>query len=426
MSTLRRAGLASCLAALSLSPATALAAPPEVPWYVSTAAMYDPPASSIPGTSGSVVWWRAMSSSDEANLGSLEGADRPNATAKRVIFRSTSISGTPNVESATVFTPNTAKPAGGWKVVAWNHVTTGAADLCAPSRATENLPWSFTANPEYERLTRSDELIAGLLNRGLVVVRTDYEGIGTPGPHPYMTGTSLAKSSVNGVRAVRDLIGPADVSTSWAVAGHSEGGVAALSTASLAPGLAPELNLKATLSAAPPVDLMGLVFGIGYSSPIPIGLTPLGALLTQGARLSVPALGAAYPDQLLSAEGKARIGDLETKCLAQTGASSSIGGLSFGQFFAPTAPNYEAVLKTELDRWDPRFLDLKDKPVKLYAGSMDPLALQSKIQTAYDMQRARGKQNIELEVLPWANHVTITDNTQGGVSMANWLKSQLG
>ncbi len=428
MSTFRRAGLVTSLATAALSfPAVALATPPEVPWWVSTSSMYDPPASSIPGQQGSVVWWRTMSNSDDANLGSLEGAARPDATARRVIFRSTTVGGTPNVESATVFTPNNKpKPADGWKVVAWNHVTTGGADLCAPSRATENLPWSFTANPEYERLTRSDELIAGLLDRGLVVVRTDYEGIGTPGPHPYMVGTSLAKSGINGVRATRDLLGTANTSKKWAVAGHSEGGVAALSTASLAPTLGSDLELQATLAAAPPVDLMNLVFGLGFSIPFPVGGTPMGALLVNGARLSVPAIGAGYPDQILSAAGKTRSADLETKCLAQLGDGASIGGLSFGQYFAPTASNYESLLKTELDRWDPRFLDLKDKPVKFYAGSVDPLAWQSKIQTAVDMQRARGKQNVELEVLPWANHVTITDNAQGGVSMANWIKAQLG
>lgn len=419
-----RAALAAALTTVAVSPAVAQAAPPEVPWWVSTSSMYDPPAADVPGTPGSVVWWRTMSSSDDANLGSLSGSARPNATAKRVIFRSTSVGGTPNVESATVFTPNTAAPAGGWKVVAWNHVTTGAGDLCAPSRATENLPWSFTANPEYERLTRSDELIAGLLNRGIVVVRTDYEGIGTPGPHPYMIGTSLAKSSVNAVRATRDLV--PQTSTQWAVAGHSEGGVAALSTSALASSLAPELQLKATLSAAPPVDIYDLVFGLGYSVPIATPGTAMGALLMQGARLSVPAINAGYPNGLLSAAGQAKIGDLETKCLAQTSASDSIGGLSFANFFASSAPaNYGAAIETELERWNPRFIALGNEPIRVYAGSLDPLALQSRIESAVAQQQAKGR-NIVAHVLPWANHVTITDNAQGGVDMANWLKSQLG
>lgn len=425
MSLLPRAALSAALAtsSVAVAPVSASAAPPEVPWYVSTSSMYSPPSSQIAGSPGSVVWWRTMPSSDEANLGSLSGAARPNATAKRVIFRSTSIGGTPNVESATVFTPNTPAPAGGWKVVAWNHVTTGGADLCAPSRATEQLPWSFADNPEYERLTRSDELIAGLLNRGLVVVRTDYEGIGTPGPHPYMIGTSLAKTNVNAVRATRELV--PQTTNQWAVAGHSEGGIAALSTSSLAPSLAPELDLRATLSATPPVDVKNLVFELGSGLPLATPLTGMAALMLNGARLSVPSLGAAYPTPILSAEGQERVGDLETKCLAQTGDGSSLGGLSFAQFFTPAASAYKPALYTELDRWDPRYLSLGNEPIRFYAGSLDPLALQSLIEDAVAAQQAKGK-TISYKAYPWANHVTITDNAQGGVDMATWLKAQLG
>ncbi len=424
MSTQLRVALASCLASLALSPAVAQAAPPQVPWWVSTNSMYTPASSQIAGTPGSVVWWRTMPSYDEANLGSLTASQKPNATAKRVIYRSIAIDGTPNVESATVFTPNTAAPAGGWKVVSWNHVTTGGADLCAPSRATANLAGTSTANPEYERLTRSDELIAGLLGRGLVVVRVDYEGIGTPGPHPYLIDRSLARSNVDAVRATRELV--PSTTTDWAVAGQSEGGIAALSTSRYAPEYAPELTLKATLSATPPVDNKSLVFEVGSALPFGSGLSSMGGLMLNGARLSVPALGAAYPSYLTS-EGATRMGDIESLCLAQLGASSSLGGLSFSQIYGPTASQYKSALYAELDRNDPRLIDLGDEPIRFYAGSLDGVAWQSKITEAYEIQKAAHPDPLKVsyKTYPFGTHVNITDNAQGGVDMANWLKAQL-
>lgn len=372
-----------------------------------------------------MVWWRTMASSDEANLGSLTDADRPNATAKRVIYRSVAINGAPNVESATVFTPNTAAPVGGWKVVSWNHVTTGGADLCAPSRATANLPGTSTTNPEYERLTRSDELIADLLNRGIVVVRVDYEGIGTPGPHPYLIDRSLARTNVDAVRATRELV--PSTSTEWAVAGQSEGGIAALSTSKYAPTYAPELTLKATLSATPPVDNKTLVFDGGTLLPFGSGLSSMGGLMLNGARLAVPSLGAAYPSYLTS-EGATRMGDIESLCLAQLGASSSLGGLSFAQIYGPTASQYKADLYAELDRNDPRFIRIGTEPVRFYAGSLDGVAWQSKINQVVDIQKAARlhPETVSYKTYPFGTHVNITDNAQGGVDMANWLKSQLG
>ncbi|MBJ7470467.1 MAG: hypothetical protein JHD16_04165 [Solirubrobacteraceae bacterium] len=425
MSTFRSRALASGLAALAVFPAAAVATPPEVPSGVSTSSMYSPPSSSIPGTPGSVVWWRTMPATDEANLGSLSGSARPNATAKRVIYRSVAIDGTANVDSATVFTPAGAPPAGGWKVVSWNHVTTGGADLCAPSRATANLPGTSTANPEYERLTRSDELIAGLLNRGLVVVRVDYEGIGTPGPHPYLIDRSLARTNVNAVRATRELV--PSTTTEWAVAGQSEGGIAALSTSKYAPTYAPELTLKATLSATPPVDNKTLVFEVGTLLPFGSGLSSMGGLMLNGARLASPALGAAYPSYLTS-EGATRMGDLESLCLAQLGAGSSLGGLSFAQIYGPTASQYKAALYAELDRNDPRFIDLGSEPIRFYAGSLDGVAWQSKINDVVDLQKAAHPhpEKVTYKTYLFGTHVNITDNAQGGVDMANWLKAQLG
>jgi acetyl esterase/lipase len=44
------------------------------------------------------------------------------------------------------------------------------------------------------------------LARGYAVVRTAYEGLGTPGVHPHLVGTSEGRSVLDMVRAARRLV----------------------------------------------------------------------------------------------------------------------------------------------------------------------------------------------------------------------------
>src|SRR6185437_8751422 len=86
-----------------------------------------------------------------------------------VLYRSTSFDGKPIAVSGTVAIPKGNPPPGGWPVVSWAHGTTGIADECAPTR----LAGDRSAN--YVR-TELDTW----LSKGYAVVRTDYEGLGTP------------------------------------------------------------------------------------------------------------------------------------------------------------------------------------------------------------------------------------------------------
>lgn len=67
--------------------------------------------------------------------------------------------------TGTVAFPKGAAPKGGWPVLNWAHGSTGIADTCAPSiRGKREL-----VHP----------MLLKLLKAGFVVVRTDYEGLGT-------------------------------------------------------------------------------------------------------------------------------------------------------------------------------------------------------------------------------------------------------
>ena len=129
-------------------------------------------------------------------------------------------------------------------MVAWAHPTTGVVPDCAPSL---QLNWRKT--------------IAGLdemLKAGMVVVATDYPGLGTPGVHPYLVGASQARAVVDSVRAARE-VKEAGAGDRYVVWGHSQGGHAALFTGQLSAALAPELKLLGVAAAAPATDLAKLL-----------------------------------------------------------------------------------------------------------------------------------------------------------------------
>ena len=87
-----------------------------------------------------------------------------------------------------------------------------------------------------------------------VVVATDYEGLGTPGPHPWLVGESEARGVLDIVRAARRL-DEAGASGEFVVWGHSQGGQAALFTGEIAQDWAPELELKGVIASATPSQL---------------------------------------------------------------------------------------------------------------------------------------------------------------------------
>jgi pimeloyl-ACP methyl ester carboxylesterase len=87
------------------------------------------------------------------------------------------------------------------------------------------------------------------VSKGYVVASTDYEGLGTPGMHPYINGVTEANAVTDIVRAARRM--DSSVGTTWFAVGHSQGGQAALFTAAQGSARAPELHLGGAVAIAP-------------------------------------------------------------------------------------------------------------------------------------------------------------------------------
>jgi acetyl esterase/lipase len=175
----------------------------------------------------------------EVRVGAASGA-----TAYKILYRSTKPDGTPIVVSGILIVPAGKPPPGGWPIVAWAHPTTGVVSHCAPSLAL------FV----FQQMAGSRRL----LENGYAIAATDYPGLGTPGPHPYLVGDSEARAVIDSVRAARAFPG-LENSTRYAVWGHSQGGQAALFTGMIAKTYAPELQLVGVAAAAPATDLAALM-----------------------------------------------------------------------------------------------------------------------------------------------------------------------
>src|SRR5690606_19082900 len=98
--------------------------------------------------------------------------------------------------------------------------------------------------------------------QGWAIVATDYVGLGTEGPHPYLIGQGEGRSVLDAVRAAQDL-GDAGLAGETVVWGHSQGGHAALWTGQLAPTYAAEIDIAGVAALAPASDLPGLIEGLG-------------------------------------------------------------------------------------------------------------------------------------------------------------------
>ena len=161
------------------------------------------------------------------------------AQAMRILYSSTNgLDGkTPVAVSGSLFVPKGEAPAGGFPLIAWAHGTVGIADTCAPSN-----------NPRSERDTK---YLNHWLQQGYAVVASDYQGLGTPGGHPYLATRPASYSVLDAIRAVQGDPN-LNIAKSVVLVGQSQGGGAAFATAGEAVSYAPELDIRGTVATGTP------------------------------------------------------------------------------------------------------------------------------------------------------------------------------
>jgi alpha-beta hydrolase superfamily lysophospholipase len=167
-----------------------------------------------------------------------------NAAAVQVVYRSTSSTGEPTQVSGVVAVPAGKPPKDGWPVISFGHSLTGLDMKCAPSLAKE--------------LGGYSSAMVTLLNRGYVVVMSDFQGLGIKGSdHNATDWITLGNNMIDAVRAAR-RVSP-DTSTKWAADGSGQGGLAAWAAAQRAREYGGGLNMVGAVALSPFSDLSPLV-----------------------------------------------------------------------------------------------------------------------------------------------------------------------
>jgi pimeloyl-ACP methyl ester carboxylesterase len=363
-------------------------------------AFYTPP-SPLPGAAhGDVIWARKLTG---------QPALKSAGSNQLVLYRSTGLDGRPTAVSGTVSLPKGKAPKAGWPVITWAHGTTGIADQCAPSRDTAGNPDHVLTSYVYPQLN-------AWLKAGYAVVRTDYEGLGTPGVHPYLNGRSEGRAVLDMVRAARKLT-PA-LGKRYVIAGHSQGGQAALFAARLAPSYAGGLQLRGTLAYAPVSHLSEQIpLARGITDPNP-GISSFAALIARGVDVARPQLNVA---SLLSDRARALYPQADERCLLELRGQDSFGAIPPAEIFRSDADfnPFTAALDQEDDAENLTI----HTTVRIEQGSADTTVL-----PAFTDQLAQAYQQRKTPLVykkyPGVDHGSIVGKAE--TDALKWLRTRLG
>jgi fermentation-respiration switch protein FrsA (DUF1100 family) len=300
----------------------------------------------------------------------VDGYDVGGAAAWRVMYLSESLEGDPIAVTGSVLVPTGDAPAEGRKLVTIAHGTTGIADECAPSH-----------NPTTSELTLAS---ASFTQAGYVVAMTDYEGLGTPGRHPYLVGDSEGRSVLDAATAAGQLP-DAEVGDRYAIIGYSQGGHGALFAGQLAEDWGPDLELVGTVAGAPATELP-VIFAAGGSG-----------IIGGFAFMIVGGFEAAYPDAdistLLTPAGESALPEVDHGCTGQVIASIAAHGDE--QLFQPDYTSAEPW--ADLAEENTPGHVITDTPILILHSAADDLVPVGLSQVLFD-RLCEGGQTVERRV----------------------------
>jgi pimeloyl-ACP methyl ester carboxylesterase len=382
--------LIALVLAFALLAVPASAAPKKGP---SGAAFYKPPKH-LKGKHGGLIWVRKQTGSD-----ALKGARN-----ELLLYRSKDVSGKATAVSGSLAIPKGKAPKGGWPVITYAHGTTGAADSCAPTRGYDEDNLNSYAFPLLKRWIKA----------GYAVVRTDYDGLGTPGVHQFLLGASEGRSVLDAVRAARAF--DTRLSKRYVISGHSQGGHAALFAAAAAPKYLPELKLRGTVAFAPASHLK-TQFQLATGIAAPGG--GLGAFIGLGLRgidIVDPSLGV---PNLLTPEALALYPQTTTRCYDALGKPDSFGGLPLNGILK-SGVDLTALLNA-IGENDPEHLRMKT-PVRVEQGTADGTVIPTFTQQLVDEYKTNGV-SVVYKTYDGVNHPGVV--TAGAKDATTYIKSRL-
>ncbi|MGI8938890.1 MAG: lipase family protein [Iamia sp.] len=232
-----------------------------------------------------------------------------------VMYLSESLAGEAIAVTGQVVVPAGPAPDGGRTTLAVAHGTTGIADECAPSK-----------NGGGAELQIATPVVA----QGWIVAVTDYEGLGSPGRHPYLVGESEGRSVIDSVLAAGALP-DADQGDQVAIAGYSQGGHGALWAGEVAEDWAPDLDVVGTFAGAPATEV-DIILRAAPSLP----QAGFAYMIIAGMAEAYPE---AKPDLILTPEGVDRLAAVDEGCTSDIFAA--FAGVPASDLVRPEGPDTE-------------------------------------------------------------------------------------
>jgi pimeloyl-ACP methyl ester carboxylesterase len=223
------------------------------------------------------------------------------ARAVRFLYHSRDAESRDVATSGVVLVPAGAPPAGGWPVIAWAHGTSGVARMCAPSLMKD--------------LTYGEEGLLPMVRAGFAVVATDYNGLGTEGPHEYLSKTAQARDVIYAIPAA--AAAEPTLGKRWVVVGHSQGGMAAWGVAEIE-----QLKKDPTYLGAVVVAPATIAKELAMLTAAPKGAAMYFDYIAFAIHARWPAF---TPDDMLTGEALAHYGDITSKGCWNYAYASDLG-----------------------------------------------------------------------------------------------------
>lgn len=302
--------------------------------------------------------------------------------AYRLLYTSTGFDGRRTLVSGAMFVPPGKAPKHGWPVLSWAHGTLGVADACANSTAG--------------RSQRDIDYLTSWLAAGYAIVATDYEGLGTPGDHPYIHGRSEAYGVMDVVRAARRADG--SLSRTWITSGQSQGAQAVLFAGAIQHRYAPELDYRGTIATAPPTQWRTTVLAARAFDPV-TPANPLGVLIISGLQTANP--GRFLPGHYLTPYGQEVLQRARAVACAPAIAQELAGKLTSEVYDVDAAEQESLIRLLERDADIP--VKRHREPIFVAQGTADQVVYPPATQTTADQLRAVGN-DITFKFYPGADH----------------------
>ncbi len=332
-----------------------------------------------PAKAGDLIWAAPLTSPPDGTKG------------WRVLYGSETVAGAPTAVSGMLFVPATLPP-GPLPILALAHGTTGLADRCAPSRTVLESGRSEVSSLPPEVL------------RSHVVVATDYEGLGTPGVHPYLVGLSEGRSVLDSIRLAQRFPAAGTSSSSPSIiVGHSQGGGAALVSGEISPTYAPDTNVRGVAAGAPAAELK-LVASALRSSPF------FGFLFMTAAGFK-----ASYPEvdlgAILTPAGIAGVTAAGEQCGSETVAAfAGKDAATFIRADPSTLEPYASILEENSPGARP-----SPVPVFLYHGEADNLVPAALSKIVFD-RYCRNGTTVSRKTYPGKGHTDVVTTARADVT----------